>query len=132
MYTKKTDFATVSKLNCFNIVEMKEGHYTILFSSPETLQTSKFEDLLAEENFNSSKLISIAFDEVHTLIEYYKFRPAYEKQSMTEIVNNITSELTYHLLTATINKSSYKEAIDQAGLSHITFKNVIITPDRQV
>ena len=87
-------------------------------------------DLLAEENYEQAKIISIAFDEAHTIVKYPEFRHKY--RNIPVILNNMNPDIALHLLTATCPPKIYDDLTAVLGLQDADVVKVATVGDRSV
>ena len=85
-------------------------------------------DILAEENFDQCQLVSLAFDEAHTLVSYPDFRAKYH--FIPELINNLNPDLSIHLLTATCSPETLKHLCNITGLQDNQITKVAVIADR--
>jgi superfamily II DNA helicase RecQ len=83
--------------------------------------------MLAEENF-VPKLISVCFDECHTLVDWGTFRPMYN--NIPELIVNLSPDVAYHMVTATCNDELKDVILKTAGLQDCQFEYVAVLPNR--
>ena len=113
---------------CTHLISgITNGEYPLLFSSPEMLKSTRWFDILAEENFEP-KLLSVCFDEAHTLIDWDTFRPCFS--FLPEIITNLCPDAAYHMVTATCNDELKQIILTSAGLQDNDFICVTALPNR--
>lgn len=121
------DFSTKSYKSLL-ISDIQSGQYALLYASLEMLHSSFWHDILAEENFEQCKLISLAFDEAHTLTSYPDFRHKYK--FLPEIMTNLNPEISVHLLSATCSGQTLKDICEILGMNECELLKVTKIADR--
>ena len=102
--------------------------YTIVYTSIEMLDKKEWRVFFAEENFDKSKIILMAFDEVHTLIDWSDFRPTYTQ--IPSIIAKINPDIPMNLLTATCTPALKEAILTLIGIPKQDLHQVAVIPNR--
>lgn len=122
------DYVSHTAITPISVLDLANGHYSVVFTSIEMLCNKKWHTFFAEEKFTNAIITVIAFDEVHTMIDWATFRPKYT--NIPDILANINPDIPLNLLTATCPPNMKKAILDLTGISQQQLSQVAVIPNR--